>query len=120
VEATRAAGLHEARIWMRRQPAAHPLAAGERGVTAHTHTHTHTHTPCGSWPLAPWHQENMQSGSFKRPWPTASRFRTRCATAATCTSWFGQHVGESAAWAAYCPGFASTRDSLQPCSCWLT
>jgi len=38
VEATRAAGLHEARIWMRRQPAAHPLAAGERGVTAHTHT----------------------------------------------------------------------------------
>ena len=34
IDATRAAGLHEARIWMRRQPDARPPAAEERGVTA--------------------------------------------------------------------------------------
>ena len=36
VEATRAAALHEASIWMRCKPDALPLAAGERGTTAHT------------------------------------------------------------------------------------
>jgi hypothetical protein len=35
VDATRAAGLHEARIWMRRQPTEPPPAAEEQGLTVY-------------------------------------------------------------------------------------
>ena len=38
VDATRAAGLHEARIWMRRPPDGSPLALEEPGVTSQNRT----------------------------------------------------------------------------------
>jgi hypothetical protein len=38
VDATQAAGLHEARIWMRRQPDRPPLAEEEPGVTSQNQT----------------------------------------------------------------------------------